>query len=103
MANTEHPDKPDLPKWLFWDVYFETLDWQLAYRSVIQRIIDRGNDRDWEELIRYYGRDKVIQVLKSEVNYLMDHSIERACAFFNVKPEELRCYMRKQSKKGLWI
>jgi hypothetical protein len=95
--------KPDLPKWLFWDTSYEVLDWKWAYLYVIGRVIDRGNDQEFEALMRYYGRKKVIRTLRFEVLYLMDHSIERACAYFKLRPEELRCYMRKRSRGGYWI
>jgi hypothetical protein len=95
--------KPDLPGHLFWDTRYDEIDWQAASRTIIERVIDRGNDEQWEELIRFYGLDKVMQVLKCEPIYLMDDSIDRACAYFNVKREELRCYTRKQSRGGHWI
>jgi len=97
------PDKPALPKRLFWEFVYETIDWQKAYSTVIERVIDRGNPAEWEELLRFYGRDKVVQVLKFESTYLMDHTIEKVCVSFNMRPEELRCYMRKQSRVGHWL
>jgi hypothetical protein len=101
-ARVRKNGKPDLPKWLFWDTRYETLDWMAAYRGVIERVLDRGEDEDWEALIRYYGRDRVLKTLTQDEIYLMDHSIERACAYFKLKPEELRCYIRKQSRGGHW-
>jgi hypothetical protein len=44
-------DKPDLPKWLFWDVRYDTMDWHLSHRYVIERILDRGRDEDVTELV----------------------------------------------------
>ena len=95
-------DKPHLPKYLFWEVSHEQMEWRKASRFVIERILDWGNLDEIDELIRFYGRRKVMYVLKNVPIYLMDHSIERACAYFKVKPEELRCYTRKQLRKGHW-
>jgi hypothetical protein len=104
-----HPDppagqpQPNLPKWLFWDVRFDKMDWKWSSEYVIERVLDRGTDENLTELIRYYGRRKVLHILKKKPIYLMDHSIQRACTFFKVKPEELRCYIRKQSRPGHWL
>ena len=104
-----HPDpppgqeKPNLPKWLFWDVRYDSMDWQWSSEYVIERVLDRGNDEEVAELVRYYSRRKVLHVLKKKPIYLMDHSIQRACTFFKLKPEELKCYIRKQSRPGHWL
>jgi hypothetical protein len=74
-------EKPNLPKWLFWDVRYDEMDWRRCYQYVIQRILDRGDDQELAELVRFYGRRKVLHVLKKKPIYLMDHSIERACTF----------------------
>ena len=79
------------------------MDWQFSSEYVIERVLDRGNDEELAELVRYYGRRKVLHVLKKKPIYLMDHSIQRACTFFKLKPEELRCYIRKQSRPGHWL
>ena len=96
-------DRPRLPKWLFWDVRHESMNWKKASRYVVERILERGNNEDLQETIRFYGRRKVMRVLRKEPIYLMDHSIERACAYFNLKPEELRCYTRKRLRQGHWV
>jgi hypothetical protein len=95
--------KPDLPAVLFWEFRYETIDWVKAFSTVIERVLDRGNQRELEEMVRFYGREKVIEVLTKERIYLMDHSIERACAYFKLKREELPCYMRKQSRVRRWL
>jgi hypothetical protein len=95
--------RPNLPRWLFWEFRYDEMNWQYSYFTVIERILDRGSVEEIEELIRYYGRKRVLRVLKIEPIYLMDHSIERACAYFHLKPEELVCYKRKRSRKGYWI
>jgi hypothetical protein len=96
-------DRPNLPDRLFWDWKIEKVDWRKRYIVVIDRVISRGNDSEWVEVIRFYGRTKVIRVLKTEINYLPDYVIDRVCNYFNLKREELACYERKQSRKGPWI
>jgi hypothetical protein len=96
------PDTPHLPKYLFWEVRHDTMDWRKASRFVVERILEYGQYQEWEEIIRFYGRRKVLHVLKKEAIYLMDCNIERACAYFKLKREELRCYWRKKERQGFW-
>ncbi|MBT2562878.1 plasmid maintenance system antidote protein [Pedobacter sp. ISL-68] len=58
-------DKPDLSiirKILFWDTDFDKINWKSQYKSVIQRVLERGNSDEKNELIRYYGQGLVNEV-----------------------------------------
>lgn len=57
--NSVVSEKPNLPDWLFWEVNLETINWKKAFKSVIERVLDRGSEEEIEELIRFYGRDRV--------------------------------------------
>ena len=87
---------PNFPKRLFWDSRYERIDWQECYRHVIERVLERGDEDEWRELIRFYGLGKVINTIRFEYMYLMDFNIDRVCAYFNLKPEALKCYRVKQ-------
>ena len=95
-------DKPNLPLVLFWEYKFETIKWRKHAVMVIERVLDRGNEEEIEEIIRFYGLDKVLDVLKNETIFLMDPSLARACIYFNLKPEELKCYNMFQLKGKHW-
>lgn len=94
------PDKPHLPNSLFWDVRLEAMDWRKAFSYVIERVLERGTIEEIDELVRFYGRKKVLLTLKTKPIYLMACNIERACVYFNLRPEELKCYWRKKSRPG---
>lgn len=96
-------NKPDLPKRLFWEFKYDEMDWMKDSETVIERVVERGTPEEWKETIRFYGEKKVISTLKNKTNYLTDHAIKKVCAFFKIKPEELKCYIRKQSRPQLWI
>lgn len=93
---------PNLHRRLFWDTVYEEIDWQAGYKWIIARIIERGNKEEWEELIRFYGKEKVINALKNDVIFLADYAIEDVCSYFPIRKEEMLCYIRKQSKPGRW-
>lgn len=103
MEAAKTSEKPALgPKW-FWDMDYERIDWQASYKSVIARIVERGAPEHWEELIRFYGREKILNALKSEIVFLPDYAIEKVRKYFRIEKEEMVCYIRKQSKPAHWI
>ncbi len=54
-----HPDLTRIRPALFWDTSFEKIDWQQHKRAVIQRVFERGNTEEKEEMIKFYGKDIV--------------------------------------------
>ena len=49
---------------MFWDTDIQHIDWERQYRAVIQRVFERGNDADKEEIICFYGAEKVEKALQ---------------------------------------
>lgn len=47
-----------------WEYNFEALDFQRSKKVVIERIIERGNLLEWKEMLRYYGREAVLEVAR---------------------------------------
>ncbi len=95
--------KPDLPKRLFWEFKYDEMDWQKDSETVIERVVERGSQEEWQEMIRFYGEKKVVNTLTNKTIYLTDRAIKKVCDFFKLKPEDLKCYIRKQSRPQRWI
>lgn len=53
------PELTILRKSLFWDTDINSIDWIDQYRSVIQRVFERGNEKEKDEIRRFYGAKKV--------------------------------------------
>ncbi|MBC6113220.1 hypothetical protein H7U22_22680, partial [Pedobacter sp. CCM 8938] len=92
--------RTDLPRVLFWDLDFDKLDWNRNYRTIMERVLDKGSPKDWEEMIRFYGREKVINALKNDITYLSDITMDAVCEYFQLSKEKLRCYTKKQLNQG---
>jgi antitoxin HigA-1 len=63
----QHDKQPNLKKLrpiLFWDTKIESIDWEKQKRAVIQRVFERGNEKEKEEIIRFYGKESVNSLLK---------------------------------------
>ena len=59
----DHPDISKLRRVLFWDTSFEKIDWQQHRRFVIERVFDRGNDIEKEEITHFYGKKLVDKIV----------------------------------------
>ncbi|MDP1762534.1 MAG: hypothetical protein Q8L07_01520 [Sediminibacterium sp.] len=95
--------KPNLPKRLFWEFKYDEMDWHRDSGTVIERVAERGSPEEWQEMIQFYGEKKVKTTLKNKTTYLTDRAIKKVCSFFKLKPEDLKCYIKKQSRPQLWI
>jgi len=47
--------RPDIRRCLFWDTDFDKLDFGIYRNAVIQRVLERGNDAEKNEIARFYG------------------------------------------------
>lgn len=95
--------KPGFPRVFFWDFDYDRIDWDSNSTMVIQRILERGLQPHWQELVRFYGSDRIIEALREKISFLPDEMIDDASSFFNLQKEEILCYKRKQSQPKLWL
>jgi plasmid maintenance system antidote protein VapI len=61
-----HPDFTKLRRVLFWDTKMENIDWEKQKRAVIKRVFERGDEIEKEEIVRFYGQEKVNKILKTD-------------------------------------
>jgi len=66
LSKGVHPDKLKFRPALFWDTNLEDIDWNRQRRPVILRVFERGNFTEKKEIINFYGRGKVKEILDAE-------------------------------------
>lgn len=93
--------KPILNKHIFWDTDFEKLDFDKSYRSIIERVFERGDVEDIRQVRRYYG-DEVVKPVLLNAKYLPEIKIYLAAAIYNCQPSAFKCYTAQQSIQELW-
>lgn len=93
--------KPVFDKRIFWDVIFENIDYDAKYRFVIERVFDRGDVQDIRNCRRYYGEEKVTDVLLS-AKFLSETSMYLASAVIGRPITEFRCYTLRQLNPTLF-
>lgn len=59
-----HPDFSIIRPALFWDTKLESISWQKQKKAVIKRVFERGNEQEKAEIIRYYGKKEVDNILR---------------------------------------
>jgi len=60
-----HPDLSKLRRVMFWDTKMEKIDWKKQKNAIIKRVFERGNEIEKEEIVRFYGQEKVNNILKT--------------------------------------
>jgi plasmid maintenance system antidote protein VapI len=61
-----HPDLSKLRKMLFWDTDIAKIDWQKQYGAIIERVFERGNNDEKNEILAFYGKEKAESVIGGE-------------------------------------
>jgi hypothetical protein len=95
--------KPNLKDRLFWDWKLDEINWRRAARSVIERVLVRGNDEEYEEIVRFYGRERILHVLTKERCFLPNYRMHRVTGYFGLKKEDIPCYRDRQGRVYNWI
>lgn len=89
---------------LFWDFNYDdkSFDWNKFRATVIQRVIQYGRLSDFYAAFDIYGGIKsVAQIALNEVEDLSDRDLQFMCNAFNLKKENTKCFIKKQSRKKL--
>ncbi len=58
------PDLKILNKALFWDTDIQKINWEKQYKAIIQRVFERGTEEEKDEIIRFYGVEKIEKALE---------------------------------------
>jgi plasmid maintenance system antidote protein VapI len=61
-----HPDFTKLRRVLFWDTKMENIDWEKQKNAIIKRVFERGDEIEKNEIVRFYGQEKVNNILKTD-------------------------------------
>lgn len=96
-----HKPHPIFNRRIFWDVNFDTLDYDLRACYIIERVFERGDVEDIRNCRRYYGDEKVAEALLN-AKYMALHIIYLAAAVINRPITDFRSYKNRQSHPDQW-
>lgn len=83
--------KPVFARRIFWDVNFDALDYDAKASFIIERVFERGDVEDIRQCRRYYGDEKIRDVLVN-AKWLSLQTIYLACALFDNQLTDYKCY-----------
>jgi hypothetical protein len=97
----EEKHKPVFNRRIFWDVNFDTLDYDNRARFVIERVFERGDVEDIRQCRRYYG-DALIKEVLTTAKWLMKNTVYFASAILDNDLSDYKCYNAAQLNPQLW-
>ena len=65
LADKRMPNLKLLRPVLFWDTNINKIDWELHKEYIIQRIFERGNQQEKEQIESFYGKQVVADILSN--------------------------------------
>lgn len=93
--------KPIFDKRIFWDVNFESLDYDKYANWIIERIFERGDIEDIRQCRRYYNDNKVREALLN-AKFISKKRMYLAAAVIDEPIEKFRCYILRQLNPKLY-
>ena len=78
------PTLENIREVLFWDTTLAKIDWEKNKKSVVKRILERGNSIEINEIISFYGRETISKIIDSIENSQLD-SFEQNIELYNLR------------------
>jgi hypothetical protein len=48
---------------LLWEYDLDTFNYDKSYKIVIERVLERGNLKEWKEMVNYYPKEKILETI----------------------------------------
>lgn len=90
-----------LSPYLFWDTNRDTYDVEKYSAALIQRVLERGQMKDWRLTRNYFGIDRIAAECK-KLRTLDPKALSYICLISHTQKEDYRCYQFAQSFQTLW-
>lgn len=84
-----------------WDTDISSVDPEKHAKFIIGRVVMRGTLEDWNEIKRYYGKERILSEMLT-IRYLDKVTLSFLSAYFNTPKEQFRCYIMSQSHPTHW-
>ena len=55
--------RPNISDTLLWEYDLKTFHWDKSYKIVIERVLERGNLKEWKEIFKFYGKEKILETI----------------------------------------
>jgi len=90
--------KVNLNKTLFWDVDFKNLDYDKDDFFIIERVLNYGDKKDYEEIKKIYSLDKIKKIAKS-IDYIDKKNINFWSIVLDIPLKSFKCIKKFSIKR----
>ncbi len=73
-------NKPNINSAHLWEYNLETFNWVKSYKIVIERVLERGNLEEWQEMVKFYSRSQILETIDWSAQ--LDHRDKEFSRFF---------------------
>ena len=94
-------NKPQISNKAFWDINFETLDFEKSSLFVMQKVFNYGTWEDQLAVMRYYGLGRI----KKEIvhaSFLRPPVLSFLCTILQLQKNDFECHIKMQSNPLPW-
>jgi hypothetical protein len=85
----------------FWDTDTNILEEYHSKKLIIERVFALGTLKEIQLVMDFYGREEVIQILKS-LSYIDPKTLNFISIKFNIQKSAFRCYKKMRLTKRFW-
>ena len=93
--------KPHVSKRVFWDIDFDSLDYQKDRFYIIERVMNYGLWNNFVEIVQFYGKNIIREEIVQSA-YLKKDVLNFLCFYLYLKPSQFKCYKRRQLTEPHW-
>ena len=76
LSRNHHPNHTKFRSTIFWDTKIENIDFAAHSRYVINRVFERGIEEEILDVIRFYGRDVILDNINLKVKSPFENNIK---------------------------
>lgn len=58
------PNCPNISDTLLWEYDLKTFHWDKSYKIVIERVLERGNLKEWREILKFYTKEQILETIE---------------------------------------
>ena len=95
--------KEVISKTILWEYDTNSVKWNWNKMApiVLQRVLEYGRPEDYYAVYQLYNGKENLREIAKEIPYLKDKELNWCCLLFNLKKEEMKCWINQQSRKKL--
>ena len=81
---------------LYWDVRADEVDPERHAAWLARRVLEYGDWSDWQELVRYYGKERLAEIVTG-IRSLHPRAFAFCPIWFDLPASAFRCFTNPQS------